>query len=111
MTTDVIVGFPGETDEDFADTLNLMEIVRYDAAFTFAYSPAVVRRNKNARQVPEVVSKERLQRLNALQTRISLERNQQLVGAEQEILVEGLARMTRENLLAAPGVTSLSICG
>ncbi|NLY54695.1 MAG: tRNA (N6-isopentenyl adenosine(37)-C2)-methylthiotransferase MiaB [Firmicutes bacterium] len=90
LTTDVIVGFPGETDEDFADTLSLMEIVRYDAAFTFAYSPrGGTPAARMLDQVPEVVSKERLQRLNALQTRISLERNQQLVGTEQEILVEG----------------------
>lgn len=90
LTTDIIVGFPGETDEDFADTLSLMEAVRYDAAFTFAYSPrGGTPAAKMLEQVPEAVSKERLQRLNELQARISMERNQELVGSQQELLVEG----------------------
>ncbi len=90
LTTDIIVGFPGETEEDFADTLSLMETVRYDAAFTFAYSPrGGTPAAKMLEQVEEAVSKERLQRLNELQARISMERNQELIGSQQELLVEG----------------------
>lgn len=90
LTTDIIVGFPGETDEDFAETLSLMETVRYDAAFTFAYSPrGGTPAAKMLEQVEETVSKERLQRLNELQARISMERNQELIGSQQQLLVEG----------------------
>ncbi|HBK85743.1 MAG TPA: tRNA (N6-isopentenyl adenosine(37)-C2)-methylthiotransferase MiaB [Firmicutes bacterium] len=90
LTTDIIVGFPGETEQDFEDTLSLMEAVRYDAAFTFAYSPrGGTPAAKMLEQVADAVSKERLQRLNELQARISMERNQELISSEQQILVEG----------------------
>jgi tRNA-2-methylthio-N6-dimethylallyladenosine synthase len=90
MTTDIIVGFPGETEEDFAETLSLVEEVRYDAAYTFQYSPrpgtaAGVRED----QIPKAVVQERFDRLLAVQQRISLERNQDHVGEVVELLVEG----------------------
>jgi tRNA-2-methylthio-N6-dimethylallyladenosine synthase len=90
LTTDIIVGFPGETEEDFQDTLDLVARVRFDGAFTFIYSPRVgTPAATMADQVAEEVKKERLQRLIELQNRISLERNQALVGTLHEILVEG----------------------
>jgi len=90
LTTDIIVGFPGETEEDFLDTMDLVEKVRFDGAFTFIYSPRVgTPAAKMEDQVPEEVKKERLMRLIDLQNRISLERNQALIGTIQEILVEG----------------------
>src|SRR6266536_2924992 len=89
FSTDIIVGFPGETEEDFRQTLELVEQARFDSAFTFQYSP---RPGTDAAgmpdQVPAEVVGERFQRLVALQERIALERNRTLVGAEVELLVE-----------------------
>jgi tRNA-2-methylthio-N6-dimethylallyladenosine synthase len=90
LTTDIIVGFPGETDAMFAETLALVEEVRFDAAYTFLYSqrsgtPAAVMPD----QVPLPVKKERLQQLMQLQNDISLAINRELVGADVEVLVEG----------------------
>ncbi|GAA3925574.1 tRNA (N6-isopentenyl adenosine(37)-C2)-methylthiotransferase MiaB [Microbacterium soli] len=88
ITTDIIVGFPGETDEDFEDTLRVVEQARFASAFTFQYSvregtPAATM----ADQVPKEVVQERYDRLIALQERISLEENQKQVGREVEVLV------------------------
>lgn len=90
LTTDIIVGFPGETEADFQDTLDLVATVRFDGAFTFIYSPrAGTPAATMPDQVDEEVKKERLLRLIKLQNQISLERNQALIGTLQEILVEG----------------------
>jgi tRNA-2-methylthio-N6-dimethylallyladenosine synthase len=89
FSTDIIVGFPGETEADFADTLDLVEQARFDSAFTFQYSP---RPGTEAAtmpdQVPPEVVRDRFQRLLQLQERISLEANRALVGSEVELLVE-----------------------
>ncbi|MGH2733868.1 MAG: tRNA (N6-isopentenyl adenosine(37)-C2)-methylthiotransferase MiaB [Actinomycetota bacterium] len=90
LTTDIIVGFPGETEEDFARTLSLVEEVGFDAAYLFQYSPrpgteAAVR----ADQVPREVVQERFDRLVVVQERISLQRNRSQVGEVVEVLVEG----------------------
>ncbi|WP_335324166.1 tRNA (N6-isopentenyl adenosine(37)-C2)-methylthiotransferase MiaB [Heliomicrobium modesticaldum] len=97
LTTDLIVGFPGETEEDFADTLDLIEKVRYDNAFTFLYSkrsgtPAA----EFAEQVDAEIKKARFQRLLQLQNRISLEHNQAIIGSVQEVLVEGRSKTNKE---------------
>jgi tRNA-2-methylthio-N6-dimethylallyladenosine synthase len=93
LTTDVIVGFPGETEEDFRETLEVAEEVRYDGAFTFVYSP---RRGTEAAampdQVPEEVKRERIERLIDLVQRIARERNEERVGRVEEVLVEGPSR-------------------
>lgn len=90
ITTDVIVGFPGETDDDFAATLDLLSEARFDGAFTFAYSP---RRGTAAAdmpdQVPAQVKRQRLAELNQLQEGISRERLARLAGTTQEILFYG----------------------
>ena len=88
ITTDIIVGFPGETDEDFEDTMRVVEQARFASAFTFQYSiregtPAATM----ADQVPKHVVQERYERLAALQERISLEENQKQVGRELQVLV------------------------
>ncbi len=88
ITTDIIVGFPGETDEDFEDTMRVVEQARFSGAFTFQYSiregtPAATMED----QVPKAVVQERYDRLIALQERISLEENQKQVGREVEVLV------------------------
>jgi tRNA-2-methylthio-N6-dimethylallyladenosine synthase len=93
LTTDVIVGFPGETDEDFEQTLTLVEEVRFDGAFTFIYSP---RSGTEAAtmpdQVPDHVKHERLERLIDVVQRIANERNRERVGGVEEVLVEGPSR-------------------
>jgi tRNA-2-methylthio-N6-dimethylallyladenosine synthase len=93
ITTDIIVGFPRETEEDFLQTLELVAEVGYDNAFTFAYSP---RPGTPAARwddpVPDGVKKERLQRLNELQYAIGRRRNERLVGRRFEALVEGPSR-------------------
>ena len=88
ISTDIIVGFPGETDEDFEDTMRVVERARFAGAFTFQYSiregtPAATM----ADQVPKAVVQERYNRLIELQERISLEENQAQVGRELEVLV------------------------
>jgi tRNA-2-methylthio-N6-dimethylallyladenosine synthase len=93
ITTDIIVGFPGETEEDFAQTLSLVEAVRYDAAYTFQYSPRPMTEAVDfVDQIPKDVVQERFERLVALQERISFERNSEAVGRTQELLVEGLSK-------------------
>jgi tRNA-2-methylthio-N6-dimethylallyladenosine synthase len=93
LGTDVIVGFPGETEDDFAATLELVEQVRYDSAFTFIYSP---RHGTEAAelpdQVPDDVKHERLERLVDVVQRIAGERNAERVGRVEEVLVEGTSR-------------------
>ena len=90
LTTDLIVGFPGETDEDFEELLAFLKEIRYDAAYTFIYSkrsgtPAAEMED----QVPEDVKKARLQRLMEVQNEISLEINQSMLGKTLEVMVEG----------------------
>ncbi|MBZ4653682.1 MAG: tRNA ((37)-C2)-methylthiotransferase MiaB [Peptococcaceae bacterium] len=99
ITTDIIVGFPGESEEDFEDTLKLVEEVRFDSAFTFIYSPRTgTPAAKMPEQIAESVKKSRLQRLMKLQNRISLEINQQLKGKVMEVLVEGESKTSPEML-------------
>src|SRR5947207_9214221 len=90
FSTDVIVGFPGETEEDFGETLRVVEAARFDQAYTFQYSPRPgTPAGTHPDQVPKDVVRERFDRLVALQERISLERNAAVVGETVEILVEG----------------------
>jgi tRNA-2-methylthio-N6-dimethylallyladenosine synthase len=122
VTTDVIVGFPGETEEDFQATLRVTESARFDAAFTFQYSPRPGTAAAGySNQVPKDVVQERFDRLVALQEDISLQKNRELIGDRVEVLIEGpgrkakLAGRTRTNKLVhldgsnAPGefVTAL----
>lgn len=90
MSTDIIVGFPGETEEDFAKTLSLVEKVRYDSAFTFLYS---IRKGTPAEkyddQIPEEIKHERFNRLVDLVNSISAEKNGLYVGKVEKVLVEG----------------------
>jgi tRNA-2-methylthio-N6-dimethylallyladenosine synthase len=91
--TDIIVGFPGETEEDFAQTLEVVEEVGYDSAFTFVYSPrAGTEAAAMPEQVPHEVKIERMERLVELTQRIARERNQRRVGLVEEVLVEGPSR-------------------
>jgi tRNA-2-methylthio-N6-dimethylallyladenosine synthase len=90
LTTDIIVGFPGETDEQFEETLSLVREVEFDSAFTFIYSPREgTPAAKMKDDVPMEVKKERLMRLNQLQDEISRRKNEALRGQVVEVLVEG----------------------
>jgi tRNA-2-methylthio-N6-dimethylallyladenosine synthase len=88
ISTDIIVGFPGETEEDFQETLRVVELARFASAFTFQYS---IREGTPAatmdEQVPKAIVQERYERLVALQDRISREENEKLVGRRVEVLV------------------------
>jgi tRNA-2-methylthio-N6-dimethylallyladenosine synthase len=100
LTTDIIVGFPGETEEDFAQTLQVAEDVRYDAAFTFIFSP---RRGTEAAAidvgiVPHPVKVERMQRLLEVVQAAARERAQRFVGRTLDVLVEGTSRTDAERL-------------
>jgi tRNA-2-methylthio-N6-dimethylallyladenosine synthase len=93
LTTDVIVGFPGETESDFQETLEVVEEVRYDGAFTFVYSP---RQGTEAEtmpgQVSEEIKRERIERLVEVVQRVAQERNHERIGRVEEVLVEGPSR-------------------
>jgi tRNA-2-methylthio-N6-dimethylallyladenosine synthase len=122
LSTDIIVGFPGESEEDFRETLEVVDEVRYDSAFTFVFSP---RRGTAAASieegtVPHPVKVERMERLVALVQQHARERAQRFVGRTVEVLVEGPSRTDPERLrgrtrhnkvvnfagLAAPGELS-----
>jgi tRNA-2-methylthio-N6-dimethylallyladenosine synthase len=93
LTSDVIVGFPGETEEDFADTLRLAEAARFDNLYTFLYSKrAGTPAAKMAGQIPPDVRQNRFDRLLALQARVSREINEGCVGKVFEILLEGKSK-------------------
>ncbi len=99
ITTDIIVGFPGERKEDFEDTLDMVRRIRFDGAFTFAYSPlAGTKAFKFDNQVPDEVKSKRLCELIDVQKRITEEKNQYLVGKEFEVLVEGVSVKNPEEL-------------
>jgi len=93
LTTDIIVGFPGETEEDFRETLEVVEEVGYDGAFTFVYSP---RQGTEAAaspdQVPEDTKRERIERVVDVVQQVAQERNRMRVGRVEEVLVEGPSR-------------------
>jgi tRNA-2-methylthio-N6-dimethylallyladenosine synthase len=99
LTTDIIVGFPGETEAEFAETLEVAEEVGYDQAFTFIYSP---RRETTAAelpdQIPHDVKRERMQRLVDVVQRRAHERAQRFVGRTMEVLVEGTSRTDEQRL-------------
>jgi tRNA-2-methylthio-N6-dimethylallyladenosine synthase len=99
ITTDIIVGFPGETGKDFKETMDLIKEVEFDAAYTFLYSPRLGTPAADLpNQVPLDLKKSRLQQLMNEQNSISLNINQKLMGSIEEILVEGISK-TRDNML------------
>lgn len=92
ITTDIIVGFPGETEEDFLETLDVVNTCQYDGAYTFIYSPregTPASRMKD--DTPLHVKEERLKRLNDLVNKYSLQKNKEYVGKEVNVLIEGIS--------------------
>ncbi|MCK4680965.1 tRNA (N6-isopentenyl adenosine(37)-C2)-methylthiotransferase MiaB, partial [bacterium] len=99
LTTDIIVGFPGETDAQFHETVSLMNEMRFDSAFMFRYSVREgTRAAELADDVPEEVKIARLQTIIGLQQRVTSELNAGLVGSSAEVLVEGPSQRNRELL-------------
>jgi tRNA-2-methylthio-N6-dimethylallyladenosine synthase len=93
LGTDVIVGFPGETEEDFRETLEVVDAVGFDSAFTFVYSPrAGTEAAEMPDQVPDEVKRERMERLVQAVQRCAAARNANRVGLVEEVLVEGPSR-------------------
>jgi tRNA-2-methylthio-N6-dimethylallyladenosine synthase len=90
ISTDIMIGFPGETEEEFLDTLSLMREVRYDSSFDFVYSP---RKGTPAAsmpdQIPEDVKQQRIMQIVALQSALTFESNLRNVGKTELILIEG----------------------
>jgi tRNA-2-methylthio-N6-dimethylallyladenosine synthase len=109
VTTDIIVGFPGETDADFADTLAVAEAADYDSAYTFIFSPrpGTVAAEMTDRFVDEAVAAERMQQLLAVIEASALRKHEERIGRIEEVLVEGpskkdpnvLSARTRQNKL------------
>ena len=99
LSTDIIVGFPGETEEDFNDTLSLVENVEYDQGFTFLYS---IRKGTKAaemnEQIPHDIKQERFQRLIDTMYDIFYKKNKECVGKTYEVLVEGISKNNSEIL-------------
>ena len=97
LTTDIIVGFPGETEKDFEETLSLMDVVQYDGAFCFKYSP---RPNTPSLKMPDTIPEEEKSRRLAIllerQREIQRARNERLVGKTFEVLVEGKSRREQQ---------------
>ncbi|MGA8406913.1 MAG: tRNA (N6-isopentenyl adenosine(37)-C2)-methylthiotransferase MiaB [Candidatus Acidiferrales bacterium] len=108
ITSDIIIGFPGETEEDFADTLSLLDAAQYDAIFSFKYSP---RPNTSAMHMPDAIPEEeksrRLAVLNEHQRQIQIVRNEKLVGAACEVLVD--ARHSARNQWAGRSTSNRMI--
>jgi tRNA-2-methylthio-N6-dimethylallyladenosine synthase len=95
LSTDIIVGFPGETEAEFAATLELLKQVKYDEIFSFTYSPRpqTVAAKLYDDDIPDGIKRERLTRVQNLQREITLRKNRERIGAVEEILVEGRAKL------------------
>jgi tRNA-2-methylthio-N6-dimethylallyladenosine synthase len=99
ITADVIVGFPGEGEEDFRETLDLVEKVQFDDLFSFKYSPRKGTRAAQLQdQVEEEVKQDRLSILQKIQRKITFERNQASEGQVEEVLVEGRSKQSDQDV-------------
>ena len=108
ITTDIIVGFPGETEEDFEDTLDMLRRVEYDNIYSFIYSkrkgtPAA----EMPGQIPQEIKNQRFERMLALQNEISNKKNQSYVGTLQDVLVEGRSKTDERRLTGRNGKNRL----
>ena len=109
LTTDIIVGFPGETEAQFEDTLSLVRQVGYDSAFTFIYSPRPgTKAAKMADQVPADVAQARLEQLLKAQEAAQAEAQKRFLGMEEEVLVESLSRRS-DKAVSGKGLHGVSV--
>ena len=111
ITTDVIAGFSGETEQDHADTLSLMEKVVFDSAFMFAYSerPGTLASKKYPDDIPYEVKTARLNEIIALQGRMSLKSNEKEIGKIMKVLVEGPSKKNPEQLCGRAGSNKMCV--
>jgi tRNA-2-methylthio-N6-dimethylallyladenosine synthase len=117
ITTDLIVGFPGETEQDFNETLELIKEVEFDTSFSFKFSPRPGTPAAESNElVPEIISNKRLAMLQNIQKEITIRKNQKKVGTVEEVLVEGESRNdpswqsgrnTHNQIVNSPGPLSL----
>ncbi|HEX9666277.1 MAG TPA: tRNA (N6-isopentenyl adenosine(37)-C2)-methylthiotransferase MiaB [Thermodesulfobacteriota bacterium] len=117
ITTDLIVGFPGETEQDFNETLELIKEVEFDTSFSFKFSPRPgTPAAESNKLVPEIISNKRLAMLQNIQKEITIRKNQKKVGTVEEVLVEGESRNdpswqsgrnTHNQIVNSPGPLSL----
>ena len=99
LSTDIIVGFPGETDEEFEDTLDVVEKVKFEQVYMFIYARRVgTPGDKMENQIPEEIKHKRFDRLKALVESQIAENNQKYVGTIQKVLVEGESKNNKELL-------------
>ena len=99
VTTDIIVGFPNETEEDFQDTLDVVNYCKYDSAFTFIFSPRVgTPASKMEDTIDLKVKEERLQKLNELVNKYSLENNKKLINTKQKVLLTEISSKDNNKL-------------
>jgi len=95
ISTDIIVGFPGETEEDFLETISVMEDVKFDSAFNFKYSPRIgTKAYEYEDQIKETIKQTRLEKVINLQKEHSILRNKKLIGSIQTVLVEKQSKMS-----------------
>jgi tRNA-2-methylthio-N6-dimethylallyladenosine synthase len=101
LSTDIIVGFPGETDAEFADTLEMLRQVEYDEIYSFMYSPRpqTVSAKIYDDDVADAAKKARLQEVQSLQREISLRKNRESIGNVEEILVDGKSRLKNGQIM------------
>ncbi len=101
LSTDIIVGFPGETEDEFETTLEILQEMEYDEIFAFKYSPRpqTVAAKIHSDDVPEETKKFRLRTVQALQKEISLRKNRQLIGRVEEILFEGESKLNTDQMM------------
>ena len=111
ITTDVIAGFSGETEQDHADTLSLMEKVVFDSAFMFAYSerPGTLASKKYPDDIPYEVKTARLNEIIALQGRMSLKSNEKEIGKVMKVLVEGPSKKNPDQLCGRAGSNKMCV--
>jgi tRNA-2-methylthio-N6-dimethylallyladenosine synthase len=101
LSTDIIVGFPGETDAEFANTLEMLRQVEYDEIFSFMYSPRpqTVSAKIYDDDVADAIKKARLQEVQSLQREISLRKNRESIGNVEEILIDGKSRLKNGQIM------------
>ena len=101
LSTDIIVGFPGETDEEFASTLELLEQLEYDEIYSFTYSarPQTVSAKLYEDDIPDALKKARLKQVQTLQKNISLKKNRGKIGMVEEVLVDGKSKLKQGQVM------------
>ena len=101
LSTDIIVGFPGETEKEFEQTLEMLEEVQYDEIFSFMYSPRphTVSAKIYEDDVPQEIKKNRLQRIQSLQQSVSLKKNREKIGQIEAILIEGASKLRHKQVM------------